>query len=62
MNFSGYSSPTIDAALEKGRALSDPEARKEQYAIVQKELGDVVLFDIPDAEGIAKGIIAWHRK
>jgi peptide/nickel transport system substrate-binding protein len=44
MNFSGYSSPTIDAALEKGRALSDPEARKEQYAIVQKELGDVMPY------------------
>lgn len=44
MNFSGYSSPTIDAALEKGRALADPEARKEQYAIVQKELGDVLPY------------------
>jgi peptide/nickel transport system substrate-binding protein len=40
LNFSGYTSPTIDAAMEQGRALGDPEARKEQYAIVQQELGE----------------------
>ena len=44
LNFSGFNSPTMDAALDAGRALSDPEARKEQYAIVQKELGDAVPF------------------
>ncbi len=27
----------------------------------QKELGDVVLFDIPDAEGICQGQGARHR-
>ena len=34
----------MDAALDAGRALSDPEARKEQYAIVQQELGDAVPY------------------
>jgi len=44
LNFSGFNSPTMDAALDAGRALSDPEARKTQYAIVQKELGDAVPY------------------
>ncbi|MBI4932807.1 MAG: hypothetical protein HY828_02940 [Actinobacteria bacterium] len=41
-NFSGFNTPEMDAALDAGRALSDPEARKEQYAIVQQILGDNV--------------------
>jgi ABC-type transport system substrate-binding protein len=44
LNFSNFNTPTIDAAMEAGRALSDPDARKEQYAIVQTELGDAVPY------------------
>jgi ABC-type transport system substrate-binding protein len=44
LNFSGFHTPAMDAALDKGRALTDPAARKEQYAIVQKELGANVPF------------------
>ncbi|MFZ9481397.1 MAG: ABC transporter substrate-binding protein [Ilumatobacteraceae bacterium] len=44
LNFSGFSTPEMDAALDAGRALTDPEARKEQYAIVQKVLGENVPF------------------
>ena len=44
LNFTGFNTPTMDAALDAGRALSDPEARKEQYAIVQQELGDAVPY------------------
>ena len=44
LNFSGFNTPAMDAALDAGRALSDPEARKAQYAIVQKELGDAVPY------------------
>ena len=44
LNFSNYNSPAIDAAMEAGRALSDPEARKAQYAIVQEELGDAMPY------------------
>lgn len=43
-NFSGFSSPEMDAALDQGRALADPEARREQYAIVQKILGENVPY------------------
>ncbi|MEN9506545.1 MAG: hypothetical protein RI958_2471 [Actinomycetota bacterium] len=43
-NFSGFNTPTIDAAMDEGRRLSDPDARKEQYAIVQQELGDAVPY------------------
>jgi len=39
LNFTRYNSPEIDAALEAGRALSDPEARKAQYAILQEAFG-----------------------
>jgi peptide/nickel transport system substrate-binding protein len=41
-NFTGFNTPEMDAALDAGRALSDPEARKAQYAIVQQILGDNV--------------------
>lgn len=44
LNFTRYSSPEIDAALDAGRALSDQEARKEQYAIVQRAFGDDVPY------------------
>ena len=44
LNFSGFSTPEMDAALDAGRALTDPDARKEQYAIVQKVLGENVPF------------------
>lgn len=43
-NFSGFNTPEMDAALEQGRALADPEARKEQYAIVQQILGENVPY------------------
>lgn len=43
-NFSGFNTPEMDAALDAGRALADPEARKEQYAIVQQILGDNVPY------------------
>lgn len=43
-NFSGFNTPEMDAALEAGRALADPEARKAQYAIVQQILGENVPF------------------
>lgn len=43
-NFSGFNTPEMDAALDQGRALADPEARKEQYAIVQQILGDNVPY------------------
>jgi peptide/nickel transport system substrate-binding protein len=36
----GFTDPKIDAAMEAGRALSDPEARKQQYGIVQQILTD----------------------
>ena len=44
LNFSGFSTPEMDAALDAGRALTDPEARKEQYAIVQQILGEQVPY------------------
>ncbi|MFZ9628473.1 MAG: ABC transporter substrate-binding protein [Ilumatobacteraceae bacterium] len=44
LNFSGFSTPEMDAALDEGRRLTDPEARKAQYAIVQQILGDNVPF------------------
>ena len=44
LNFSGFNTPEVDAALEQGRALSDPEARKEQYAVLQKALGEQVPY------------------
>jgi 4-phytase/acid phosphatase/peptide/nickel transport system substrate-binding protein len=44
LNFSRFTTPTIDAAMAAGRALSDQEARREQYAIVQQELGDAVPY------------------
>lgn len=44
LNFSGFNTPEMDAALDKGRTLTDPEARKAQYAIVQQLLGDNVPF------------------
>lgn len=43
-NFSGFNTPEMDAALDAGRALTDPDARKEQYAIVQKILGENVPY------------------
>lgn len=44
LNFTNFTSPEIDAAMDAGRALSDPEARKEQYAIVQTILGEQVPY------------------
>jgi len=44
LNFSGFNTPEMDAALEEGRRLTDPDARKEQYAIVQEILGENVPF------------------
>jgi len=43
-NFSGFNTPEMDAALDAGRALTDPDERKEQYAIVQKVLGENVPY------------------
>ena len=40
LNLTGFTSPAVDAAMDAGRALSDQDARKEQYAIVQQELTD----------------------
>lgn len=39
LNFTRYTTPEIDAALDAGRALSDPEERKAQYAIIQEAFG-----------------------
>lgn len=36
MNFSKYSKPEIDTALEKGRSLADPAARGEKYKMVMR--------------------------
>lgn len=44
LNFGGYNSPTIDAAMEAGRATGDPDERKEQYAIVQRELAEAMPY------------------
>lgn len=44
LNFSGFSTPEMDAALDAGRALTDSDARKQQYAIVQKVLGENVPY------------------
>lgn len=44
LNFSQFNTPEMDAALDKGRTLTDPEARKAQYAIVQQILGDNVPY------------------
>ncbi|MCB0998598.1 MAG: hypothetical protein KDB40_04815 [Acidimicrobiales bacterium] len=44
LNFTNFTDPAIDAAMDAGRALSDPEARKEQYAIVQEILGEQVPY------------------
>lgn len=44
LNFNGFNDPAVDAALDAGRSLSDPAARKEQYAIVQKALGEAVPY------------------
>lgn len=44
LNFSRFTTPTIDAAMEQGRALADQDARKAQYAIVQQELGAAVPY------------------
>jgi ABC-type transport system substrate-binding protein len=44
LNFSGFSTPEMDAALDAGRALTDADARKEQYAIVQQVLGENVPY------------------
>lgn len=38
-NLTQFKSPTIDAAMDAGRATGDPVKRKAQYDIVQKELG-----------------------
>lgn len=38
-NLTQFKSATIDAAMDAGRATGDPAKRKEQYDIVQKELG-----------------------
>ena len=44
LDLTKFSSPALDAALDQGRALSDPTARKVQYDIVQKELAANVPF------------------
>ena len=44
LDLTKFSSPALDAALDQGRALSDPAARKVQYDIVQKELAANVPF------------------
>ena len=33
LNIAGFTSPVIDAAMDKGRALSDQQARKAEYEI-----------------------------
>lgn len=44
LNFSNFTDPAIDAAMDAGRALSDQDARKEQYAVVQQILGEQVPY------------------
>lgn len=40
LNITGYTSATMDAAMDAGRANPDPEGRKAEYAKVQQELTD----------------------
>ena len=44
LDITGYSSATMDAAMDAGRATPDPEARKAEYAKVQQELTDNLPF------------------
>ncbi|CAB4864220.1 unannotated protein [freshwater metagenome] len=44
VNITGFTSPEIDAAMDAGRALSDPAARKAEYAKVQQILTDNMPF------------------
>jgi peptide/nickel transport system substrate-binding protein len=44
LNFSRYTSPVIDAAMDAGRATGDAEERKKQYAIVQEELAKAMPY------------------
>lgn len=44
LNFAQFTTPEIDAAMQAGRAVGDPEARREQYAIVQRALGEAVPY------------------
>lgn len=43
-HITGYADAEIDAAMEAGRRLTDPAARKQQYAIVQRALGEAVPY------------------
>ena len=44
LNITGYTSATMDAAMDAGRANPDADARKAEYAKVQQELTDNMPF------------------
>jgi peptide/nickel transport system substrate-binding protein len=44
LNFTQFTTPEIDAAMQAGRSVGDPEQRREQYAIVQRALGEAVPY------------------
>jgi peptide/nickel transport system substrate-binding protein len=44
LNITGYTSATMDAAMDAGRATPDADARKAEYAKVQQELTDNLPF------------------
>lgn len=47
MNFSQYSDPAVDQALELGRTLVDPAQRQEQYEFLMRRLLTEELVHIP---------------
>ena len=47
MNFSKYNNAEVTAALEKGRVLSDPDARAKQYEIAMRQALTKDLVHIP---------------
>jgi peptide/nickel transport system substrate-binding protein len=44
LNFARYEDPELSAALDEGRSNPDPEARKQAYATVQREMADGVPY------------------
>jgi peptide/nickel transport system substrate-binding protein len=44
LNFARFETPEIDAAMLAGRSVGDPDLRREQYAIVQRALGEAVPY------------------
>lgn len=44
LNFSRFTTPEINEAMKAGRSIGDPEERREQYAILQRALGEAVPY------------------